>query len=127
MKSLTLSATELAFSYDWAFDGGELPGAPLPQSLQLVLKGGEKIDAVITDCTDEGGIVRATAVFPEPVNLAEAHYVLFGTPDFGQVAGGGIKSGIILPLTPPDFPDEGPPEALPDDDLRGLEIHRLPE
>jgi hypothetical protein len=104
MKSATLSATGITYAYAYTYDlaGGELPGAPLPR-LQLKLKDGALVDATVTDYTDEDGVVTANAVFSEPISLAEAHYVILWNPDFGQVAGGGIDAGIMIPVTEPVF------------------------
>jgi hypothetical protein len=106
MKSVTLSATGLTFSYAYTFDGA-LTASPLPMSLRLGLKDGAKIDATVTDYTDENGVITATATFPESVNLAEASYMQFGTPDFGQAASGdGIIGGILIPVTTPNVLEE---------------------
>jgi hypothetical protein len=121
MKSVTLSATGLTFSYAYSFEGGEMPGPPLPSSLQLALKDGTRIDAAVKDYTDENGVVSADAAFPAPVNLADAHYVVFGAPDFGQRGQGGTYFSVIIGVTPLGFPDGGADgEAAVDADGDGV-------
>lgn len=82
LKSMTLSPTELTFSYTFKSDSGE---APLPGTLGIVMSGGAIIGATITDTSIDGNLVTGTAHFSTAVNLEEAVCVLFGGPPNGQL------------------------------------------
>jgi hypothetical protein len=100
IKSLTLSERELKFSYTVAYSGdGADGGVLLPAELNVKMKDGSTIAATITDysaedvtihVTDtdltvlEGKLVTGTATFAEPVNLVDASYLIFGSPDIGS-------------------------------------------
>jgi hypothetical protein len=97
LKSMTLSPTELTFSYVYECDAAAVP---LPGTLQLRLKDKTKIDAVISEYTDEDGFVKATALLSESVDLTDVSSVLFG--GIGSPAQSGSGSfGIVIGVTSP--------------------------
>ena len=111
VKSLTLSSTEMTFSYTFKSDNGV---TPLPSMLAAVMSDGSEIDAAITGTSIDGDLLTGTARFPASVNLDDVCAVIFGGPENESAVISRIipvNSDVPWPLTKspdsPDSPDSG--------------------
>ena len=90
LKSMTLSPTELTFSYAFETKIGE---TPLPGLLSVRMSDGSTINAEITATSIAGDLLTGSASFSSVVNLDEAVVVMFGGP-----VGTEGSAGIAIPV-----------------------------
>jgi len=89
LESLTLSPTEMTFSYTFKSNNGK---TPLPTKLEVWLSDGTTVEATITETSIVGDLLTGTATFPSPVNLDAASAVELGGPNDLMYV------GLIIPV-----------------------------
>ena len=107
LKSMTLSPTELTFTYKYKSENGRIP---LPGTMSVIMGDGTKIDAEITNTSiDDDGLLTGAASFPSPIDLDETVCVLFGGPAEGSQASVALVIGVNADIPWPFYNPVTPP------------------